>query len=78
MVAFFELFLVLGHRTRADNFHDPVRGSFEFDEIVAKYGLEKLKTIGDSYMFVSGLPEAKPSHAVDAVRAAEALQRLAH
>jgi class 3 adenylate cyclase len=54
----------------------------EFDEIIAKYGLEKLKTIGDSYMFVSGLPEAKPSHAVDAVRAAleivEAVKNLSN
>jgi class 3 adenylate cyclase len=41
-----------------------------FDEIVGRYGLEKLKTIGDSYMFVSGLPNRSPSHAVDAVMAA--------
>jgi class 3 adenylate cyclase len=41
-----------------------------FDEIIARYGLEKLKTIGDSYMFVSGLPTQRKSHAVDAVLAA--------
>jgi class 3 adenylate cyclase len=41
-----------------------------FDEIVARYGLEKLKTIGDSYMFASGLPAPRSSHAVDAVLAA--------
>jgi class 3 adenylate cyclase len=41
-----------------------------FDEIVGRYGLEKLKTIGDSYMFVGGLPDNKPSHAVDVVMAA--------
>ncbi len=41
-----------------------------FDEIVARYQLEKLKTIGDSYMFASGLPASRPSHAVDAVLAA--------
>ncbi len=27
-----------------------------FDEIIGRYGLEKLKTIGDAYMFASGLP----------------------
>ncbi|HVW85375.1 MAG TPA: adenylate/guanylate cyclase domain-containing protein, partial [Bryobacteraceae bacterium] len=52
-----------------------------FDEIVARYGLEKLKTIGDSYMFVSGLPAPRASHAVDAVLAAlemvEVVKRLA-
>ena len=41
-----------------------------FDKIVGRYGLEKLKTIGDSYMLVGGLPERNPSHPVDAVLAA--------
>ena len=41
-----------------------------FDEITARYGLEKLKTIGDSYMCAGGLPERNPSHPVDAVMAA--------
>jgi adenylate cyclase len=41
-----------------------------FDRIVHKYGLEKLKTIGDSYMLAGGLPERNPSHPVDAVMAA--------
>ena len=38
----------------------------EFDHISAKYGLEKIKTIGDSYMAVAGVPEAHK----DPVRAA--------
>ena len=41
-----------------------------FDRIVSRYGLEKMKTIGDSYMFVSGMPDRRPSHPVDAVLAA--------
>jgi class 3 adenylate cyclase len=41
-----------------------------FDEIIGRYGLEKLKTIGDAYMFAGGLPNVRPSHAVDAVLAA--------
>ena len=41
-----------------------------FDRIVGRYGLEKLKTIGDSYMLVGGLSERNPSHPVDAVLAA--------
>ncbi len=47
----------------------------EFDKIVDRYYLEKLKTIGDSYMCVCGLPlgsrsRRTPSHPVDAVLAA--------
>ncbi len=41
-----------------------------FDEITGRYGLEKLKTIGDSYMCVCGLPTHVSSHAVDALLAA--------
>jgi class 3 adenylate cyclase len=38
----------------------------EFDRIGAVYGLEKIKTIGDSYMAVAGVPEihADPARAV--------------
>jgi len=35
----------------------------EFDRLVDDYGLEKIKTIGDSYMAVGGLPLPRPDHA---------------
>ena len=41
-----------------------------FDQIVARYHLEKLKTIGDSYMCICGLPMRNPAHPVDMVMAA--------
>jgi len=41
-----------------------------FDNIIHKYGIEKIKTIGDSYMAVGGLPVANNSHAKDVVQAA--------
>lgn len=34
-----------------------------FDELTEKHGLEKIKTIGDAYMVVGGLPIAKQDHA---------------
>ncbi len=42
----------------------------KFDEIIGKYGLEKIKTIGDAYMAVAGLPVIDPEHAVKMVKAA--------
>jgi class 3 adenylate cyclase len=33
-----------------------------FDAIAGKYGLEKIKTIGDCYMAVAGIPEKDPDH----------------
>lgn len=41
-----------------------------FDEITSKYGIEKIKTIGDAYLAVAGLPSADPLHAEQIVRAA--------
>jgi len=35
----------------------------EFDKIMEKYKLEKIKTIGDSYMCAAGLPEQIDNHA---------------
>lgn len=34
-----------------------------FDGIAERYGLEKIKTIGDAYMAVGGLPTPRPDHA---------------
>ena len=42
----------------------------EFDEIISNYNIEKIKTIGDSYMCVSGLPVTNSSHATDMIEAA--------
>ncbi len=41
-----------------------------FDTITQKYGLEKLKTIGDTYMIAGGLPKVTHDHAVKVVLAA--------
>lgn len=35
----------------------------EFDRLAEKYGLEKIKTIGDAYMAVAGAPNAREDHA---------------
>lgn len=42
----------------------------EFDRIMKRHHIEKIKTIGDSYMAVSGLPISNNDHAINAVNAA--------
>ena len=42
----------------------------KFDEIITKYKLEKIKTIGDSYMCASGLPHTSDDHAQRMLHAA--------
>ena len=53
-----------------------------FDDLVRRYGLEKIRTIGDSYMVAAGAPVALPDHlsaicemALDLQRAVERLNR---
>ncbi len=39
-----------------------------FDALAEKHGLEKIKTIGDAYMVVGGLPEPRADHAIAMAR----------
>ncbi len=41
-----------------------------FDNIIQKFGIEKIKTVGDTYMCAAGLPVLTFTHAVDTVNAA--------
>jgi class 3 adenylate cyclase len=41
-----------------------------FDELCTRHGLEKVKTIGDAYMAVAGIPEPRADHAEAAARLA--------
>jgi len=46
----------------------------EFDSLVEQHGLEKIKTIGDSYMVVGGIPEPNEDHASAAAKVALDMQ----
>jgi class 3 adenylate cyclase len=53
----------------------------EFDQLVERHGVEKIKTIGDAYLVAGGLPEEKPDHceaiaalALDMMAAAHSVQ----
>ncbi|TAH42564.1 MAG: tetratricopeptide repeat protein [Bacteroidetes bacterium] len=47
-----------------------------FDKIITKYGIEKIKTIGDSYMCAGGLPVSNSTHAIDVVQAGLEMQEF--
>ena len=49
----------------------------EFDAIARQHGLEKIKTIGDAYMLVGGLPIPRSGHAAAVATAALAMQERA-
>lgn len=48
-----------------------------FDELLGRYGIEKIKTIGDCYMAAVGVPTARSDHAEVAVRFALDIQKYA-
>jgi adenylate cyclase len=45
-----------------------------FDSLADRHGMEKIKTIGDAYMAVAGLPEPRPDHACAAAEMALDMQ----
>jgi class 3 adenylate cyclase len=53
-----------------DLVHDLNECFSAFDRITEKYGIEKIKTIGDAYMAAGGLPTPNTTHATDVIKAA--------
>ena len=49
----------------------------EFDDLADKYGAEKIKTIGDAYMVVVGVPKDKRNHAEIAIELAMEMHNAA-
>lgn len=47
---------------------------FHFDSVVEKYGIEKIKTIGDAYMCAGGLPQKNRTNPVEVILAALEMQ----
>ena len=47
----------------------------KFDDIMVKYGIERIKTIGDCYMAVAGVPKFTPNHALIMTLAALEMQQ---
>lgn len=67
----FKGFTVIAQKLTAQKLVEEINESFSaFDKICEKHGMEKIKTIGDSYMAAGGLPTPNKTHAQDAINAA--------
>lgn len=67
----FKGFTALSEKLSPKELVDDLNECFSaFDRITAKYGIEKIKTIGDAYMAAGGLPTPNTTHATDVIKAA--------
>ena len=67
----FKGFATLSQRLNPQQLVDELHACFSaFDAIVTRHNIEKIKTVGDAYLAVSGLPLANASHAADMLNAA--------
>lgn len=68
-------FTIAGERMGSEALVEELHNCFKvFDEIMSRHGIEKIKTIGDAYMAVCGLPKADERHAEKVVLAAEEIR----
>lgn len=64
-------FTKAGERMTPQELVDELHTCFKaFDGIISRYNIEKIKTIGDAYLAVCGLPASNSNHAVNTVKAA--------
>lgn len=68
-------FTIAGERMGATALVEELHSCFKaFDGIISKYGIEKIKTVGDAYLAVAGLPTANPNHAAQIIKAAQEIK----
>ncbi len=73
----FKSFTTISEKLSPQQLVDELHECFSaFDNIMHKYNIEKIKTVGDAYLAVSGLPLANPNHAEDVVKAALEIQHF--
>jgi len=73
----FKNFTQASEKLTAEELVDEIHQCYsEFDKIITRYGLEKIKTIGDSYMCAGGLPVTSTTHAEDVVAAGLEMQEF--
>jgi class 3 adenylate cyclase len=71
-------FTAFSDKVSADEVVKLLDGIFsQFDDVVEKFGVEKIKTIGDSYMIVAGIPQHREDHARVLYQLSFELRRIA-
>ncbi len=71
----FKSFTSLADKMSAKELIEELNDSFvAFDDIIVRNDLEKIKTIGDSYMCAGGIPTPNPNHAINMVKAGLEIQ----
>jgi adenylate cyclase len=69
MFADFENFTSFAEKLKPEEVLDELDFCFrEFDSIISKYNIEKIKTIGDSYMCAGGVPVPNKTNPIDVVK----------
>ena len=67
----FKGFTTIAERLTPQQLVNELHNCFKaFDEIMGRYGIEKIKTVGDAYLAVAGLPSPAADHAEKMVHAA--------
>lgn len=73
----FKSFTQIAEATKPQELVAELDGYFvNFDEIIEKYDVEKIKTIGDAYMCAGGIPIRNKSNPIDTVLAGLEIQRF--
>ncbi|NJO01322.1 MAG: hypothetical protein HC880_06185 [Bacteroidia bacterium] len=73
----FEGFTRLSETMNPDQLIEELNECFvAFDEIIRRHNLEKIKTIGDAYMCIGGIPEPNVTNPVDTVLAGLEIQHF--
>lgn len=71
----FKGFSKLAEKLSADSLIKELDTYFsEFDKIIARYNVEKIKTVGDSYMCAGGIPKRNTTNPIEVVAAALEMQ----
>lgn len=71
----FKGFTEIAKKISAESLIHELEGYFlEFDKIVEKYNVEKIKTVGDSYMCAGGIPKKNTTNPIEVVAAALEMQ----